>query len=135
MTPDEEFPAPLAELERRLIARTRPSAPAALRVRVLESRRRTSNTERAFSSRVASVIGCVAASLLVAAVFWVSLNDETAFARASDHAIVRDIELTAKQLEEIGISPSEARRSALLFYVDTKLPRLLVPQRPATRSR
>jgi hypothetical protein len=81
------------------------------------------------------VFGGFAAVLLFAAVFWVSSNDESGLARANGEAITRDIAMTVNQIEGIGVSPVEARRSALMFYANTKLPRLLVPQRPATGDR
>ena len=133
MTPDEEFPPSLAELERRLMARTRPRVPPALRDRVLADRagNRASAERPPFARRSASVFGGFAAVFLIAAVFWVSSSDETAVARANSDAIADNIALTAKQLERMGVSPVEARRSAVMFYASTKLPLLLVPQGPA----
>jgi hypothetical protein len=132
MTPDQEFPPSLGELERRLMARTRPRVPPALRDRVLAGRAgNRASAERPFARRSASVFGGFAAVFLIAAVFWVSSSDETAVARANSDTIADNIELTAKQLERIGVSPVEARRSAVMFYASTKLPRLLVPQGPA----
>jgi|SRR5580704_419596 hypothetical protein len=136
MTSDQELPPSLGDVEGRLMARTRPRASPALRARVLADRTRNrANAERPFARRSAPVFGWFAAVLLFAAVFWVSSNDESGLARANGEAIARDIAMTVNQLEGIGVPPAEARRSALLFYADTKLPRLLVPQRPATGDR
>jgi hypothetical protein len=135
MTIDDQLPDDSNELQRELQRLARRMPPVALRARVLTSLRaeRTVETKHPLLWRAGPTRIAAAAVLLIGAAIWSQANSGAAAHDRSD-AIARDLATTTKQLEEMGLGPREARRSAVAFYVDTKLPRLFVPQRAAFKT-
>lgn len=124
----------LIALERELAGRPRPTLSPDLRARVLEKM----TAERAalcrrWYWRAVSPLGAVAAVFLISAVIWSAPANVPASARIQSERIALELAATAERLKELGLSSSEAQRSALALYVDTKLPRLLIPKGPSMR--